>query len=67
MTKRSFVEYRLPRIIRCEHISKCVGVWIFTPKADASDELYAKIAAGVSASEFSPSLVIKYYQANAQR
>jgi hypothetical protein len=67
VTKRSYVEYRLSRIIRCDHITKCVDGWTFTPKADVSDDLYAKIAAGIGASEFSSKLTIKYYEANAHR
>ncbi|WP_432284133.1 hypothetical protein SLT36_20295 [Aminobacter sp. BA135] len=67
VTKRSFVEYRLSRIIRCDHIAKCVAGWVFTPKAGVSDELFAKIEAGIEASDFTPKLVTTYHQANRHR
>lgn len=67
VTKRSFVEYRVSRILRCDHVVKCVAGWVFTPKAEVSDALFGKIEAGIEASDFTPKLITTYYRANRHR
>lgn len=67
VTKRSYVDYRLSRIVRCDHISKCVAGWTFTPKADVSDSLFARVEGGIEKSDFTSRLVTTYHDANRHR
>lgn len=65
--KPTYVEYRMARIMRCDHIAKCVDGWTFTPKGPISDALLERIHNGVEQSDFTSGLVIKYFAANRHR
>jgi len=67
VTKPSFIEYRLSRIISCEHVAKCVAGWVFTPKVDVSDDLLLRLQTGIEASDFTPMLVYRYFDLNKHR
>ena len=67
ITQPTFVEYRLSRILSCDHIIKCVAGWYFTPKDDVSDEVCDRMRAGLEASEFTSRRVLVYFNANRDR
>ncbi|WP_146172497.1 hypothetical protein [Mesorhizobium helmanticense] len=67
ITKPSYVEYRMSRILRCEQITKCVDGWYFTPKPAVSDDLINRMRQGVVDSNFTAKLVLKYLEDNKDR
>ncbi|WP_192253805.1 hypothetical protein [Mesorhizobium caraganae] len=67
ITKPSYVEYHLSRILRCEQITKCVDGWYFTPKPAVSDALMNRMRQGIVDSDFTAKMVLKYFEANKDR
>lgn len=58
--QRSFVCYQFSRIDFTDHLIKCVQGWTFTEKPPVSDDLLAKIIAGIPVSDFTPRYVEVY-------
>lgn len=67
VVKPTYVEYRMARIMRCDHIDKCVSGWTFTPKGPISDDLLERIHNGVEQSDFTSGRVFNYFNANRHR
>ncbi|MBN9309308.1 hypothetical protein [Devosia sp.] len=64
ITKDSFIEYRLSRVLRCDQIEKAVNGWLYTPKPAVSDELLERIRDGIEQSELTPRFVQEYFEKN---
>jgi len=62
--QRSFAAYRLARIERADHISRCVDGWLFTPRDAMDDALVQRMCEGLMLSDFAPVRIIRYYEAN---
>lgn len=63
----TYVEYRRVAQHRSNHISKCVDGWLYKPHEQVSDELFARICAGVEISEFTSNGMKKYFRSQTKK
>lgn len=60
--EESFAAYRLARIEPAAKLIRHVKAWDFTPKDDMPNHLVERMCAGIEASDFVPSRILKYYR-----